>query len=143
VPWLPRLALGAAVGLAVLLLLWVVLQPGIVLEWSVEGDPALAFRVYRAPVGTADFGLVGEVPAEPQVRRYRYVDALPWLAKAYEYRVEALAAGGQPVLSQATEAGALEALPAQLAVVLLSLLAGLGASFLGGQQRFRALGLAV
>jgi hypothetical protein len=130
VPWLVRLAWGTAVGLAVLVLLWFVLQPGIVLDWTVQGEPALAFRVYRAPVGTADFGLVGEVLAEPAVQRYRYVDARPWLGWSYDYRVEVVGQDGRPVVSHATTAGVQDALPGQLSVLLTSVLSGLVAVWL-------------
>jgi len=143
VPWLPRLAWGAAVGLAVLVLLWFVLQPGIVLDWSVQGDLALAFRVYRAPLGTADFGLVGEVPAQPEVERYRYVDARPWFGWSYEYRVEVVGQDGRPLVSHATTAGVQDALPGQAAVLLTSVLTGFMAVWLTRSRRlpaFAALG---
>jgi hypothetical protein len=147
---LARLAWGLAVALAVLAVLWTVLQPGIVLQWSAAGGPSAAFRVYRAPVGSGDvelqgnslavaeqlhFGLVGEVPAEARAADYRYVDARPWLARAYVYRIEALGRGGQPLASHAIAATVLEALPAQVAVLLASLMAGCGAAALAGGQR--------
>jgi anti-sigma factor RsiW len=121
---LPRLAWGVAATLAVLIALWTVLQPGIVLAWTVQGGPLTAFRVYRAPVGTADFGLVGEVPVVPGVQQYRYVDARPWTAQAYVYRVEAIGTEGRPLTGHTTSASALEALPGQVAVLLASLIAG-------------------
>lgn len=136
--WLPRLAWGAAVGLAVLVLLWFVFQPGIVLDWSVQGSPVLAFRVYRAPLGTADFGLVGEVLAEPEVQHYRYVDARPWLGWSYEYRVEVVGRDGRPVISHATTAGAQDALPGQVAVLLTSMVAGFAAVWLTQNWQLRA-----
>jgi hypothetical protein len=138
---LPRLAWGVAATLAVLIALWTILQPGIVLAWTVEGGPPTAFRVYRAPVGTADFGLVGEVPVVPGEQQYRYVDARPWTAQAYVYRVEVVGAGGQPVLSQAVTASALDALSGQVAILLTSFIAGWVAVMLAQRLRMPAVAM--
>ncbi len=73
-------AWGAAMALAVLVLLVATIQPGIGLQWSLltEDAAVVAFRVYRAPAGAqlgkANFGLLVEVPARSGMRSYTYVD---------------------------------------------------------------------
>jgi hypothetical protein len=124
---LPRLAWGTAVALAVLVVLWTLLQPGIQLQWAVDGGTPAAFRIYRAPAGSADFGLLGEVPAEPAVQAYSYVDARLWPAQTYMYRVEAVGAEGEAAASRAITADARTVLPAQLAILLTSLIVGCAA----------------
>jgi hypothetical protein len=126
----PAWAWGAALAAAVLILLWSTIQPGIVLQWSVSDGPLTAFRVYRAPLGSASFDLLHEVPAHPDVQRYTYVDAQLWPAQTYVYRVEGVRQGGQPALSQTITASALDALPGQLAILFTSLIVGYGAVIL-------------
>jgi hypothetical protein len=52
------------------------------------------------------------------------VDARPWPAETYVYRVEAVGAEGQAAASRAITADARTALPAQLAILVTSLIAG-------------------
>jgi len=112
------------VVVVVLIVLWSLFQPGIMLEWSVAGGPLTGFRVYRAPVGSADSGLLGEVPAEAAVQDYAYLDARLWPGQQYVYRVEAVGAEGQAAASQAIRVDGLAALPAQVAILLASVMAG-------------------
>jgi len=130
-------AWGTVLTLAVLIMLWVVIQPGIVLQWSVSDGPPVAFRVYRAPVGSADFSLLHEEPARPDVQRYTYVDARPWPVRTYVYRVEGVRRSGQSsALSPAVTASALDALPGQLALLCTSLIVGYGAVILAQWWKF-------
>lgn len=120
-----RAWLGAGgLALVILALLWIVVQPGVVLAWDSGDVPASAYRVYRAPLDSSEFELVAEVPTS-ESSAYTYVDLflLPW--QAYTYRVEGMAANGQMVTSQAVTGRALEALPGQLALVIASVLSGL------------------
>lgn len=119
-------AWGAALSLVVLVLLWAVVRPGIVLRWEVNAGPMTAFRVYRAPVGSADFELVREVAAQPGERAYTYVDAGLLPLRTYVYQVEAVEMGGERVRSTHITASARQALPAQLGLVLISLSVGCG-----------------
>ncbi len=123
-PWL-RWAWGAAMAAATLLVLWLTIQPGVALQWTVNDGPLTAFRVYRAPAGSAEFALLRELPARPEAQQYTYVDTLlaPW--QTYVYRVEGISLAGQSILSQAIAGRAWEALPYQLAILVLSLLAGM------------------
>ena len=134
---LPRPAWGwvGMLAVAIVALLWVVFQPGIVLQWSVNDGPMTVFRVYRAPVGSTDFELVYETHAQPDSGEYTFVDAVLWPGQTYVYRVEGLNPGEQPAVSQAITANALEALPSQLAVILVGLIGGYGAAMLVQQLR--------
>ena len=129
---LPRLtwAWGGALALAIMLLLWIGIQPGIVLRWSVDGTPLTAFRVYRAAAGSTDFELVREVPAQVDARQYTYVDPLPVPGQTYVYRVEGVGPDSRSTYSQAVAASAIEALPGQLAILLTGLLGGYGVASL-------------
>jgi hypothetical protein len=57
-----------------LLVLWGIVRPGVLLEWSVEGSGLAAYRIYRAEEGSAEFQLLEEIPAETGAGRYRYID---------------------------------------------------------------------
>jgi hypothetical protein len=143
-PVLPRLAWGIGLAAAVLFLLWVIIQPGIELQWSVDGETAAGFRIYRAPVGTAEFGLLAEVqPGQDtasgdmagfQSTSYVYMDSLPLPGQKYTYLVQAIDRDGQPVASRTIVADGWQALPAQMAIILTSLLVGFGAVLLVGQR---------
>jgi hypothetical protein len=96
--------------------------------WSVSDSPLTAFRVYRVPVGGADFELLSEVPAQPDVQQYTYVDAHLLPGQSYVYVVEGLGVEGQSAFSQAITVNALEALPGQLAILVASLVIAYGAT---------------
>jgi hypothetical protein len=121
---------GAVLSLVVLVVLWVVVRPGIVLQWEVNPGAVTAFRVYRAPVGSADFELLRQVAARPGDREYTYVDARPMPLQTYVYQVEAVEQEGDVVSSPRITASALEALPAQLGVIFISLSVGYALVFL-------------
>jgi hypothetical protein len=117
---LPLLS-GAAFAVLALLLLWNVVQPGIGLQWSVNGAAATAFRVYRAPAGSDRFEILREIPAQSGITDYSYVDTALWPGLDYQYRVEAV---NDRAASATIAANGTEVLPAQLAIVLSSLLLG-------------------
>ena len=119
--WLPAVS-GAAVTMLALLLLWSVVRPGIGLQWSVDGPVPIAFRVYRAPAGSDRFEIVREIPAQSGKVDYAFVDTALWPGQVYQYRVEAVNA---ETVSATIAANGADVLPAQLAIVLSSLLIGL------------------
>ena len=125
-----RLAMALALALAVLFPHWAILQPGIQLEWAVDGGPLTAFRVYRTAVGGAQSDLHGGAPAEPGLQRYTFVDVRVLPAQTYVCRVEAVGAEGQAAASRAITTDAWPALPAQLALLVASLIVGCGAVML-------------
>lgn len=123
--WLPVLS-GVACALAALLLLWNIVQPGIGLQWSVNGVVPTAFRVYRAPVGSDRFEIVREVPAQSGILDYTYVDTTLWPGQAYQYRVEAV---NVETASATIAANGADVLPTQLAIILSSLLIGVAGAY--------------
>ena len=123
--WLPVLS-GAVLAVLALLLLWNVVQPGIGLQWSVNGAVPVAFRVYRAPAGSQRFEFVREVPAQSGIMDYTYVDTALWPGQAYQYRVEAVNA---ETASATVAANGADVLPTQFAIVFSSLLIGLAGAY--------------
>jgi hypothetical protein len=115
---------GVALATVCLLLLWFTIRPGVMLRWTVSGGDVLTYQVYRAPSGSQDFILLGEVPASPAVSQYRYLDALFIPGQSYVYRVEAISQFGSPIVSQRVVSQPAGALPGQLAILLASLLMG-------------------
>ena len=94
---------GMALALACALLLWGAWHPGIRLQWRASGEAWTAFRVYRAPAGTTDFRLLAELPVSDSATVYRYTDSRVWPGKDYVYRVEAVTARGNVVLSDVVQ----------------------------------------
>ncbi len=123
--WLPVLS-GAIFALLALLLLWSVVQPGIGLQWSVNGAVPATFRVYRAPAGSDRFEILREIPAKSGIMNYSYVDTALWPGQRYEYRVEAV---NDRQASATIAASGAEILPAQLAIVISSLLIGVAGAY--------------
>jgi len=122
------LAAGALAALLALVVLWSALQPGVVLQWSVTAGTPTAFQVYRAPLGARELRPVAKVAARPEAREYIFRDARLVALGRYVYRVEGIAPDGSAIPSPTITVNALEALPAQAAVLLASLLAGWGAA---------------
>jgi hypothetical protein len=118
---------GAVLAVLALLLLWNVVQPGIGLQWSVNGALPTAFRVYRAPAGSDRFEILREIPARPGITDYSYVDTSLRLGQTYQYRVEVV---NDREASATIAADGADVLPAQLAIVFSSLLIGISGAFL-------------
>jgi hypothetical protein len=116
--------LGSVVAVVLLVALWMVVQPGIALQWSVAGNGASAYRVYRAPAESEEFSLLSEVPAQVDTRAYTFTDVTSLPGQTYTYVVEMMTNNGQSLASQAVIGRGLDVLPAQLALVLTSLVAG-------------------
>ncbi len=119
--WLPW-AGGFALAVTLLIALWLIIQPGISLQWSADG-PVTAFRVYRAPVGSDNFELVYDAQAQPNAQDYTYIDTLIWPSQTYVYRVEGIAQD-QPAVSRAITASGQGALPGQMMIFITSLIGG-------------------
>lgn len=124
--WLPVLS-GAVFAILAMLLLWNVVQPGIGLQWSVNGAVPTAFRVYRASAGSDHFEILREIPAQSGIMDYAYVDTALWPGQMYQYRVEAV---NDRAASATIAANGAEVLPAQLAIVFSSLLIGISGAYL-------------
>jgi lipopolysaccharide/colanic/teichoic acid biosynthesis glycosyltransferase len=118
---------GSAVALVLLVALWFVVQPGIALQWSVAGTGASTYRVYRAPVNGEEFNLISEVPARSDSQAYSFTDITSLPGQTYTYVIEAVTRDGQTTLSPFAVGRGLDVLPAQLALVLTSLVVGAAA----------------
>ncbi len=144
----PRLGLvwvwGALLSALCVLVLWAVLQPGIVLNWSVKGLPQGDFKIYRADRDRLEFSLVAEVPALPGEHMYTYVDPFLVPGAEYVYRVETVDVAGSGVSSQVVAQGAGRVVGVQILILLISLLAGYaGARWIAGSRGPAFSGLAM
>lgn len=131
--WLPVFS-GLTLALLALVVLWNVVRPGIGLQWSISGETPAAFQVYRAPLGSDHFEIVQQVPARPDALTYTFIDTALWPGQAYQYRVVAAnvaaSSARMDAISATIAANSAEALPAQLTIILSSLLLGLTATYL-------------
>jgi len=113
-------------SLAVFALLWLVVQPGIVLQWSYSQKEEIdAYRVYRAIQGSNDFVLINEVTARRQSADYMFVDSWLLPSQTYVYKVEAMKENGELIFSSAITGRAMDVFPAQIALLLSSAFLGL------------------
>ncbi|MGC9357365.1 MAG: hypothetical protein ACP5GX_05850, partial [Anaerolineae bacterium] len=71
-------AWGVVVAFAVMIVLWGLLEPGIVLEWTLENHTPAAFRIYRTTLSSGEYIQIAEAPVEQPALRYRYVDPFIW-----------------------------------------------------------------
>lgn len=113
---------GAAMTAVLLVVLWLAVRPGVMLEWQVSGAAPSAFKIYRAEVGSDSYALIREVPADAEITDYRYIDASLLPLHSYVYRVEGVGETGRLALSTPITTSPFTALPGQAAVVLASLL---------------------
>jgi len=123
-------AWAGGMGLILLsfIILWNVLPPGIVLQWSAQGGQPETFRVYRAETtpGTRNFELVHEIAAAPEAQVYIFRDFLLVPGKEYVYRVEVIDQNGLASNSHTIMSNAMEALPGQLALFVSLIITGYG-----------------
>jgi hypothetical protein len=126
----PVLLLSIVTLILAATVIWQTLPPGIVLQWSVQGLAPEAFRVYRAEVNSgiiadeSQFELLDELPATNQADQYTFTDFRLLPGQNYIYRVEGLNAAGQPAASQTISGRAIDALPGQLAILLVLFFTG-------------------
>lgn len=125
---LPRLVIsvlaGFSLAFATLMILWITIRPGVLLQWSVSGSAPAAYRIYRAPAGSQDFVLLGEVAGRESMSHYSYLDVLFIPGRPHAYQVEGITTTGDPIVSQRVESQSLAALPGQMAILLASILLG-------------------
>lgn len=115
-----------ALGLAVIImgLLWIIIRPGIVLEWSIHTDHVREFRVYRSIEGVDKNELIDSLPVLPDSDKYYYIDALllPW--NSYTYTVEGVEFDDHQAIRASVTRSALDILPGQVALIAFSLFLG-------------------
>jgi len=127
--WVPWTS-GLVLAVLVLMALWLTIRPGIGLHWSVVDGNVSSFRIYRAPSGSDDFAVVRDIPAQPGIQDYTYIDTSLSLNPDYVYRVEGRQ-GELAASSPRITASALEATRNQLLILSISLIAGLSGVMLG------------
>jgi len=121
---LPALLAGLAVAVMVFSLLWFIAKPGVTLRWSIKGTSSVSFRIYRAPSGSENYTLVGEVSARDNQLVYQYRDLMLMPERAYLYRVEGIDSNGGVAFSQAVASDPSSILPGQLSILLTSMIMG-------------------
>ncbi len=124
-----RALAGTGLALLVFVILWSVVQPGVLLPWSVKHDGMIIYRIYRAPRDSDNFQLIKEISGQSDRVKYRYVDALLIPGQSYIYRVEGIPKNGTPAYSEEVHGNYLEILPGQLALLITSLITGYGIVF--------------
>jgi hypothetical protein len=127
--WLPWTS-GLVLAALVLIVLWLTIQPGIGLQWSIADGSVSSFRIYRAPSGSNDFTVVRDIPAQPGIHDYTYIDTSLSLNPDYVYRVEGRQ-GELAATSPTITASAQEVMRNQLIILSISLIAGLSGVMLG------------
>ncbi len=121
---------GIALAVITLVLLWLTIRPGVLLEWTVSGDSLAAYRVYRTQADSQESVLLGEIDSKPGEIRYTYLDVLSLPGQRYVYQVEGVTASGVSIVSQRVASQPLTALPGQLAILISSLVLGVLAAIL-------------
>jgi len=115
-------SLTVLLSIAISFLLWSIVQPGILLEWTGSGGDLSAFRVYRAPQGTTDFELVREISFQSQTNKYRFLDSLLLPGKKYIYIIEGINTSGEATIWETAQGNSSGILPNQGAILITSLL---------------------
>ena len=117
-------ALG--LSLVILVLLWVIIRPGVILNWRVAGNEVTSFKIYRSEAEGNKLQMLDEVPAEEAMTQYSYVDLFAWPFKEYVYSVEGMNQSTSLGTSVVTTSPAMIALPGQVALICASFISGYG-----------------
>jgi hypothetical protein len=120
-------ALGLSI--VILVLLWVIIRPGVVLQWRGDVIEATTFRVYRSEVGSDKYHLLDELPVNTTQSSYTYIDLFIWPFKNYIYYVEGINQAGSMGTSQVVASHTIQALPGQISLISASFLMGYGILF--------------
>ena len=107
-------------------LLWLSIQPGNQLQWSVRGSEPVAFRIYRAPVGNTTFELIDELDAVPTQQSYNFADPVILPGQNYHYAIETVDQFGNTSISQVASSSTMMVLATQFAILLTSLMLTFG-----------------
>jgi hypothetical protein len=126
VNWEWGIVSGAFLTIAIMVLLWLAVRPGVVLQWSHERDGVTVYRIYRANQGSSQYTLIKEIPAQAGQMHYSFVDGFIFPGKNYVYSVEGLRSNGEKSLSSVVNGRAVDVIPAQLALLVASLVLGYG-----------------
>jgi hypothetical protein len=117
-------ALG--LSLVILALLWMIIRPGVTLNWRITSTQATTFRIYRSEVDGTNYRLLDEIPVDASEVDYEYIDLFFWPLKDYIYYVEGMNQTISMGFSQIVASPALIALPGQIAMICASFIIGYG-----------------
>ena len=121
-PWL----WSVPMTIFIFIILWLVVQPGTILQWSINGISTESFLIYRAPEGSSQFVLIDELSAIPSQPSYQYADILVIPGQTYQYVIEVRDQDGNTTRSRATTNDSQMALAAQIALFLTSIILTFG-----------------
>jgi hypothetical protein len=112
------------ITLVALLVSWLVVKPGIVLEWKVNRGDLDTFRIYRSEDDAGNYELIHETSKEADSKNYQYIDTnlLPW--HSYTYLVEGSGELDTIALSQTLSGQAIKVLPTWIIIIITSITIG-------------------
>jgi len=122
-------AFAVPITVLLMVLLWIIVQPGNNLNWSIPetaGTEMSAIRIYRAPMGSLKFQKIDEFPVLPDQKDFQYFDTYLVPLLSYHYIIEMVDQTGQTSISQATSADSQTLIVMQLAILLTSCLFSYG-----------------
>lgn len=112
------------IALTLLIILWSIIRPGIVLQWTIADIQLNDIRIYRTVQGREEFQIIYEARVQNRSNVYTFTDLLilPW--QTYTYVLNGYNQDGISIASQQVIGRAVEALPGQLALISASLFTG-------------------
>jgi len=119
-----RWAIGFGMAVFVFAVLWVIVKPGVILGWTVQGYQPVLYRVYKEVSSNEKRELIHEVNGLPGEESYKFVDLFTFPAVNYTYTVDGLSTNGHVITSQTTVVDTTSILPNQIAIILVSLIFG-------------------
>lgn len=111
---------GVPMSFLIFIILWLVVQPGTMLHWSINEISPEYFLIYRAPESSEQFVLIDKLSAKPSQPSYQYADILVVPGQTYQYLIEVRDQYGNTTRSQATTNDSQMALAAHIALLLTS-----------------------
>lgn len=117
---------GILLTVSILIILWLAIQPGVVLQWSSKPDGVIAYRIYRTTKINNQFELIKEIPFRSGNQQYNFVDCLLYPGQKYLYKVEEVHSNGKISSSPIVNGHSEDVFPAQLALLVTSIIAGFG-----------------
>ena len=117
---------GIPLAAIIFALLWLTIQPGNQLHWSIRGSEPVAFRIYRAPIGNTTFELIEEFAAIPTQQSYKFADPVVLPGQNYHYAIETIDQFGNTSISQVASSNTMMVLAIQFAILLTSIMLTFG-----------------
>lgn len=118
--------LASLLMLFIFMFMWLVIQPGTQLEWSINGDAPAEFRILRAPAGSSNYEIIHEFATESSRQIYHFADFLVIPGRSYQYRIEVRDQNGNTDQSQVIIGNPQMILASQLSILLTSIILAFG-----------------